>query len=176
MKTFDEVYETIPSQGWLSRPEAELLWNSLQEIRGPILEVGCYFGRSTTLLANISRVYAVDPFDGFSGDYSGDRILRGLIDNLSHRNLLDRVTIFRSRIEDWLSQPVEAAYLDGDHTYAGTVTQIKRALQCCPSIIAVHDVNDSGDGREIKRACLEHLGEWTSRVERLAVWRLKESK
>ena len=49
--TFDEAWEIIPGNGWLSRPEGQLLWDVAQTCSGDVLEVGCYQGKSTCLLA-----------------------------------------------------------------------------------------------------------------------------
>lgn len=169
MKSFDQIMFHLPKNGWLSDDEALALWTWAKRTTGAILEVGCYYGRSTCLLAELVRlVYSVDPFTGFdSGDPSGDRI------EAAARKATARfgnVTIFRQRIEDWTPLRVGFAYLDGDHTYDGTLAQIDKALQCHPSIIAVHDVNDDGEGVKVRDAAIERLGPWTERVERLAVW------
>lgn len=167
--TFLEAYNTIPANGWLTESEAKLLWEVAIECGGPILEVGSYQGRSTVLLALTGwPVFAVDPFDNFS-DISGDEVEAILMRNLSDRGLTN-VTVYRESIEDWDPQSVSLAYLDGEHTFSGTVDQIEKALQCSPRIIAVHDVNDSGGGLEVKRAAVELLGQWTDRAGRLAVW------
>ncbi len=180
MATFDEAYERIPGNGWLSKAEAELLWTVTTEDnhgkpRGVfrVLEVGCYQGRSSVLLAQTGAeaVYCVDPFDGFHTDYTGDQIeAMWRANTKSYPNLL----LDRCRIEDWKPRKVNVAYLDGDHTYQGTVNQLRVALQCRPETIAVHDVNDSGDGVMIQKAAVELLGPWSERVERLAVWDLGE--
>lgn len=167
---FTYVYPTLPGNGWLTEPEAELLWKVANLSQGPILEVGSYHGRSTCLLAATGRqVYAVDPFDGFTSDHAGNDIEAALRLALKSRGLTN-VEIFRQRVEDWKPRPVGFAYLDGDHTYIGTVAQIEAAKACGAKYIAVHDVNDKGDGAEIKRACLRLLGSWSERAERLAVW------
>lgn len=177
MKTFEEVFETIPGKGWLSKQEAECLWRWASKVQGPILEVGCYNGRSTCLLAATGRpVFAVDPFAGFdSADPNGTETQASFLDALKERGI-ENVRLYRQRVEDWTPRTVGFAYLDGDHTYQGTLSQIRKALICGTSVVAVHDVNDGGGGLEIKRAATEQLGEWTERVERLAVWDLRESK
>jgi hypothetical protein len=117
-------------------------------------------------------VYVVDPFAGFDdNDPTGDLTHVAFNANLLSRGLY--VTLFRQRVEDWRPSsvlPIGFAFLDGDHTYRGTVAQVKAAIACGADVIAVHDVNDTGDGREVKRACLESLLGWEERVERLAVW------
>lgn len=173
-KTFAVVYESLPGNGWLSRAEAELLWEWVHKTEGAILEVGSFKGRSTCLLGATGRkVYAVDPFEGFdSNDPSGVTIYRELCANLDGRRL-SNVIVQPSRIENWLPKPCGFAYLDGPHTYHGTLDQVEKALACGVSVIAVHDVNDDGEGYEIKMAAVETLGAWDDRVERLAVWKVK---
>lgn len=168
----DTLYLSLPTEGWLSRVEADLLLRTAQATTGSILEVGCYCGRSTVLLASLDRpLYAVDPFAGFNeDDPTGEGVLKRLLLNLSDRKITN-VNIYQQRIEDWPPTPCGFCYLDGDHTYLGTRRQITKALACRPQAVAVHDVNDQGDGLRIRDACLELLGKWDEREDRLAVWR-----
>lgn len=181
MKTFDEVYATLPD-GWLTEPEARVLWEYARRTEGPILEVGCYKGRSTVLLASLGRpVYCVDPFAGFDdGDPTGLKTKEAFVSNMIRRGHVisfhqaleghEDIILCPKRVEEWKARPVGFAYLDGDHTYEGTHDQIGKAWECNPKVIAVHDVNDSGGGLDVKRACLELLGPWSHREGRLAVW------
>lgn len=175
MRSFDECYAQLPGVGWLSRAEARVLWDNAVNEEGPILEVGCYHGRSTVLLAEFGRpVWAVDPFLNFSTeDPEGKKTKLAFYSNLVDRGI-QNVACFEKRVEDW--EPlgkVGIAYLDGDHTYRGTVEQINKALACDPDVILIHDVNDSGDGMMVKQAALIRLGAWQERVERIAVWRFR---
>jgi hypothetical protein len=72
-------------------------------------------------------------------------------------------------VEDW--EPVEAGfvYLDGNHTFCGTVSQIDKALSCEPQTIAAHDLWLP----EVRRATDLILGEPQVQVESLGVWRFK---
>jgi hypothetical protein len=151
--TFDEVFETIPTTGWLTKPEAKLLYDVASSIAGPILEVGCYYGRSTCLLAALGRpVYTVDSFNNFDSDCpDGERIFKQFNENLLLRRI-SNVRLFKCRIEDWMGLPVEFAYLDGDHTRQGTLNQIQAALECGAVEICLHDYSNSGGGREVKEA------------------------
>lgn len=176
MKTglcFDEVFPTIPAEGWLAEDEARLLWEIASVCEGPILEVGCYCGRSTILLAHLGRpVYAVDPFAGFSrDDPTGEGIKTRFLENLAYY-AIHNVLLFQQRIEDWEPCPLGFAYLDGDHTYAGTVAQIRKALVCKPQYIALHDIGEQGEAVDVTRAAFNNLGAWTLRANRLAVWRI----
>lgn len=170
MLTFEEAYETIPGNGWLSVYEARLLWDAAKSCVGPILEVGSHQGRSTVLLAQLGRpVYAVDPLDGFMAERTGDELDAILRSNLRDRGL-DTVTLFRQRIEDWEPLPVGFAFLDGDHSHEGTLAQIEKARQCHYPVISIHDVNESGGGAVVRDAAISILGQWSVKVGSLAVW------
>lgn len=172
MKTFEEVYTTLPADGWLTEDEARLLWDKASLYDGPILEVGCYKGRSTVLLASLGRpVYAVDPFAGFStDDPSGEGVKAEWMGNVYSRGLSDVVQLFHRRVEDWAARPAGFAYLDGDHTYTGTLAQIRAALSCGARGVAAHDFNETGGGAEVRRACLQKLGTPAAQAGRLAYW------
>jgi hypothetical protein len=174
--TFEEVYEMIPADGWLSLEEARLLWKWATKVNGPFLEVGCFKGRSSALLsvaAGANKVHCVDPFKGFSTeDPSGELTFEAFKENIGGREL-SNIIIHKTKIEVWNPRPVTFAYLDGDHTAQGTSAQIRKAIQCQPSVVAIHDVNDSGGGAEVRDAAIAKLGPWTERVERLAVWDLR---
>lgn len=141
LEEFKVIYDQIPGNGWLSENEAKLLWFAVTQSTGPILEVGCYQGRSTCLLAATLRpVYAVDPFnDEFDDTNPGEVLLTKFKDNLLQRNL-HNVQLYRQKIKDWKPQPVNFAYLDGDHTYPGTLEQITIATRLCNAThVCIHD-------------------------------------
>lgn len=177
VRSFEEAYEQIPATGWLSRKEAELLWDTAIMCSGPILEVGCYHGRSTCLLAALGRrVYSVDPFAEFdTEDITGDTTFKKFLRNLEDRRIRN-VTLFKSKIEDWDPMPVGFAYLDGDHTQQGTKVQIEKALASNASWVGIHDVNDAGGGLAIRDEAVRLLGPWIVRIERLAVWKTPEAR
>ena len=176
----DHVFDSLPGTGWLTRAEADLLWDTAIKTEGAILEIGCYYGRSTKLLLSLPMmealrkrrnrvVHGVDPFSGFDDDVEGQKAYEAVkhLHTLGFSNL----NIWAIRIEDWEPRPCGFCYLDGDHTYQGTINQIEKALECNPQAIAIHDVNDTGDGAAIKKAALQLLGPWAKRIERLAIWR-----
>jgi len=164
------ILRKTPGTGWLNFDEAWLLYRTAEQTRGPILEVGSYHGKSTVLLAHLGRpIYSVDPFLGFDkGDPTGDKTARAFYRNIRPYHRL--IEHSRKRVEDWTPQPCGYAYLDGDHSYEGTVAQIKTALECGVSRIAVHDYNDHGGGLKVKQACVELLGKPYDRRSKMAVF------
>ncbi len=168
MVTFNVLHASLPAQGWLDFEEAILMYIYAGLTEGPILEVGSYCGRSAVCLAALERpVLCVDPFDNFDSTLDGDEVERRFKANTGH---LRNITLFREKVEDWAPRQVGFAFLDGDHTYDGTVAQIEKALACNPKYIALHDVNDTGDGALIRKACLEFFPEWELRAGKMAVF------
>lgn len=165
---FDTIYETIPANGWLTKEEARLLWHQAYDCEGPILEVGSYEGRSTVLLASLGRlVYAVDPFDGFADDRSGNEIEACFTNNIQSRHI-DNVRLFRQKIEEWKPRPCGFAYLDGDHTYQGTLRQIGTAKKVGAKVICIHDYATEGGGAFVKKAIEDSQLKIVNLVERMA--------
>lgn len=153
IKNFADVWGTLP-QGWLREAEAELLYQTARRTTGDILEVGCYFGRSSVLLAALGRqLHCVDPFDGFTTDLTGDEIARRWHEAISSRGITNAIQ-YRQRIENWAPRPCGFAYLDGDHTQSGTRSQVEIALACGVRVMCVHDVADSGGGADVKAGIL----------------------
>jgi hypothetical protein len=169
---FLEAFERCTSHGWLTIAEARALFFAAKGTEGPMLEVGCYLGRSAMLLAQLGRpLYCVDPWaDGFSTDFTGQQMFDRFKENLAP---WPNVIQCRQRIEDWEPRPMQFVYLDGDHTKEGTEAQTDKALQCSPSIIAIHDLANDGEGRIVAEVAHCLLGTPDIHVERLGIWRLK---
>lgn len=139
MLTFDEAYERLPANGWLTRPEARMLWDTVNRTTGQILEVGVYYGRSTALLTATDRlVHCVDPFDNFDSDHDGDYIEEQFYTRMNERGISNFI-LYRRRIEDMMPLLFGFAYLDGDHTYEGTLSQLQYAAQMGVKIACIHD-------------------------------------
>ena len=169
---FLECYSRITSHGWLEMDEAMLLVYAAEKTKGPMIEVGCYQGRSAMLLAQLGReLHCIDPWDNhFHSDLTGDEIFKKFLLNISSLPVWADVGYVRSKVEYVKPFPAEFVYLDGDHTYEGTLAQCRFAKACGAKVIAVHDVEDKGGGAEVARAAIEVLGPYTQKVRRLAVW------
>lgn len=171
LRQFRDALGRATGDGWLTTDEALLLACAANLTAGPLVEVGSYMGRSAMVLAASGRrLYCVDPWaDGFSDSLSGQEIYRRFLANIAKVPGAD-VAPVRCRVEDWPGVPAEFVYLDGDHTYAGTLAQLDAAARCGAKVVAVHDVDERGGGAEVLRACLERLGPTAERTGRLAVW------
>lgn len=142
--------------GWMTR--RELRWLAEQACAAStIVEVGCFHGRSTRVLADHCRgvVYAVDPWDGryFNNDDSpadwiDTDVFDAFAENLSAHLASGRVVAQRGPARTMLpaiaarvGRTCDLVFLDGDHRYAAVVSEIDhaRALVKSGGIIAGHD-------------------------------------
>ena len=177
--TFDEAWEIIPGNGWLHKEEGQLLWNVVQSCRGDILEVGCYQGKSSCLMALAAgvqrQIHSVDPFEGFdSDDMTGDKTLDAWIQNTGARSEYCNIRLWATKVELWKPLPCGFAYLDGDHTYQGTVNQIRKARETGCKEVCIHDYAQTGDGRAIVAAIHDERLNVVQVVDRMAHGRLEQ--
>jgi hypothetical protein len=151
-----DIFERLPF-GWLDIGGAKLIYETAKLTTGPILEVGCYFGRSTVLLAHLGReVYTVDSFVQISDEHPpGEEVEATFRHNIAP---YPNVTLFKMPIADWEPRPCGFAYLDGDHSHEGTLEQIDKALACNPDYIALHDMYSPGDRAGVTTACAARFG------------------
>ncbi|OGN01239.1 MAG: hypothetical protein A3B91_03185 [Candidatus Yanofskybacteria bacterium RIFCSPHIGHO2_02_FULL_41_29] len=118
-KDLDRILNDIP--GFLSKREADFLYDVVRKNGGTIVEIGSLYGRSTVVLADAlknsdkkGRVYAIDP------QYFDDLALGQLKSNLNKHNVDGFVEVVVATSEEasknW-NKPVDFLWIDGDHTY-----------------------------------------------------------
>ncbi len=112
--------------GWLTQAQAELLWETAEELPlGALLvEIGSHQGRSTTMLAAAAsgvngRVVAVDPF--VDGRLFGGSSTRELFEhNIEKAGLTDSVELlseYSTRALPGWKRRIDYLYIDGKHDY-----------------------------------------------------------
>jgi len=104
-------------QGWFDRDEAELLFGLT---RGPWCEVGCWKGRSTTVLAETGFPgWAVDWFKGSPEHPPGTDTYPEFMENLRGYGL---VRVLPVRFEDAVPYvgAVNLLHLDAEHSFDAT--------------------------------------------------------
>ncbi|MCF8091006.1 MAG: class I SAM-dependent methyltransferase [Desulfotignum sp.] len=128
---------------------------------GSILEIGSFKGKSTIILAKaaaaagMKQIFACDPLsltcETDPKDAFGEELPRLFHENLKQHNVQDIVQFYQIRATDlariW-DKPLKALWIDGDHTYAGTISDItlfERHLSK-GGIACFHDVLHGFDG------------------------------
>lgn len=174
---FQQVSLTLPA-GWLQEDEAELLWREAENSSGTALEIGTYLGRSAVLIARAigptRQLICVDPFLQDFDDVKtlpADEIFENALRNLSAYN---NVSIVREYEEDYrrhFEDPLGLLYLDGDHSYGGTLGAIQRWAPLCHGPILLHDYGLCPSFEGVKRAVRDYGLKVVQQAGSLAVCR-----
>ena len=172
-------------EGWLSAREAGLLYDLARAARQPIVEIGCWRGRSTAALALGSAaghrqpIYSIDPFLGVAPGprlealkcpAGPDGCSRALVmENLARLGVDDLVTVIPT------TSPVAAPcipscgllFIDGDHSAAAVRQDLADYLpKVLPGgTVVMHDVSPEEPGvtGAIDELILPHTDTWTIR-------------
>ena len=153
--------------GWLEEEEARILYRFAEELGplGPILEIGSYYGKSTTVIAAAarsvgSRVFAVDPHEGIN--YWQDKIppmerfgpsLAAFQENLRVAGVSDAVDLLlmtsRMAFEELKDRErFSLVFIDGNHGYTNVRDDFEMWSQCLidGGVLALHDANGKMPG------------------------------
>jgi predicted O-methyltransferase YrrM len=144
--------------GWMGDADCRVLYKYASRIKGTIVEIGSYAGKSTRLLglsSPESTIYAIEPFIL----NKSDEIKREFKKSVEG---LDVVHIFgRSEVvgKAW-GEPIDLLFVDGNHSY----TQVKKDIRCfaphlksgCYALF--HDYTTAGEGYGVKEA-LDKIGD-----------------
>lgn len=148
--------------GHLQKIEAQFLATiPFLPIKGDILEIGSFKGKSTIILAKAAamaghgRIYACDPLSlpcsTDPTDAKKEQLPEIFFNNLRDNEVEEDVVFFQMRsetlAETW-DHPLKALWIDGDHTYEGVMTDLtgfeKHLLP--GSVICFHDVLHEFEG------------------------------
>lgn len=156
-----DIQAALAIDGWLSQDEAETLYDLAAESKGPIVEIGCWRGRSTAAIAlgaasgTKQQVYAVDSFKGIQpgavptahGEVPGwksstPELLR---ENLTKAGVNGNVTIVAKPSEEAVNDVPERCgmlFIDGNHDYEAVCRDIDYYLPKLPmeGVAVFHDV------------------------------------
>lgn len=141
-------------RGWLRREDALKLYELAFFTKGDILELGCYHGLSTTILARACR--NTDPSRRiYTCDLRADRVAatmknlaRYRLDDLVHAEAADAIELTRRMAQQ--GKRFEFAFIDHSHAYSPV-------LEVCKLLDAViapggwcyfHDFNDARNAVE----------------------------
>lgn len=182
MLTDDEWADVDSVDGWLFRPEADLL---ARLATTPWCEVGAWKGRATRVLARGGHGFVVDWFRGSSEHPDGTDTRAEFEANAGHLNVT--VLPYDYRIgHRYVPSSLQLLYLDAEHTYEGTAEAfgLFSPLVAADGCVVVHDAwSDDGGGKDgggtpwpgVTRFVREisTAGMWvnTENVDRCAVFR-----
>lgn len=147
-----------PNHGSVSHTEGLILSGLARRYGGPILEIGADLGISTRYLhggldanGGPGGIVSVDYRHKWEEDPAWPRRIRVAADTRVGHPLIQKLA------------PYAWAFIDGDHTFSGVVTDIKLAAPLAP-ILVFHDTRPdipvpthASDGSEARRAVLDLL-------------------
>jgi SAM-dependent methyltransferase len=143
------IEHALKTKGFMSEPELQWLAERAVESK-VIVEIGCYYGRSTRALADNTkgRVYCIDPWPGpllnqygkiavASGNYVYKQFLRSFDDYIK----ADKVIVHRGTVKDFpYDIEPDFIFIDGNHLEPAVQDDLKFALTILKhGIIAGHD-------------------------------------
>jgi len=146
--TFDEIFDSIKDiPGWMGFEDCEVLHKYASKVKGTIVEIGCYAGRSTTLLALSSPKSEITTIDSMAmGNVEGE-----LMENIKGL----RVDFIRKHSSEagaeWI-QPIDLLFIDGDHSFKQVMEDIELFVPCVRSgsYVLFHDYNTECHGRGLR--------------------------
>lgn len=148
-------------QGWMSRAELEWLSRAAYE-SGSAIEVGCWKGRTTSVLAeSCDVVHAVDTWAGseelpaMQAQAQRENVYEEFLSNT--RRFGDRVQVHRGKSHEIAETVPNAGLLliDGGHTYDQVKADLLAYLGKATHIICGHDWPDP----QVRQAVMELIGD-----------------
>jgi predicted O-methyltransferase YrrM len=172
--------------GWFRNEEAEALACASHSLIGEpvIVEIGCFIGSSSVLLAGprkvkgTGKVYCVDPFDCSGDDFSvpyyrhllaslgGGSVRQHFEENIRAASLSDWIEVRQggaSEVARNWTTPIDLLVLDGDHSREGARAAYDSWIPFLKpgGMIALHNSNDRVYGHDHdghRRLVLEEIG------------------
>jgi predicted O-methyltransferase YrrM len=132
---------------------------------GDIIEIGCYIGETTRILAEVAqkngrRVIAVDPWATGTQNCSGveyDQFQENIKQYADCVDVIRLSSLSLEAIQHMKQRSLSMVFVDGLHTYEAALSDI-RAVSHCAGIIAVDDVSYSFDVMLAMRQAAHELG------------------
>ncbi len=118
------IEKALSVKGYMSEPELQWLAERAVDAK-VIVEIGCYYGRSTRALADNTegKVYCIDPWPGaILNQYgkiaisSGNYVFQSFQNNLKDHINSGKVIVHRGTVKDFdLIDDADFIFIDGDH-------------------------------------------------------------
>ena len=145
-KTTYEIVKDIP--GWLTKHEGEFLekaTKSLKSVRGTIVEIGSFCGKSTIWLAQSGEtIYAIDPHEGVVSGGKTNPTHKAFLKNLRLAGVdtcvKPIIQTSKDAARDW-NKPLKLLFIDGLHDFehASEDFSLWSPFMVDGGIIAMHD-------------------------------------
>lgn len=152
----------------MTEDEQRLLFNVAQKCKGGlIVEIGAFYGGSTSILCLACPAADVISFDNFT-HHDNPSAVR-LKDNLAKAGITNHSLHEGSSLDVKWDRPIDLLFIDGDHGYEAVIHDLKTFAPHTDYLL-MHDVHIPGVARAIK----EYLSTGWQGIEHLAhlrAWR-----
>lgn len=176
---------------WTQPDEADLLWRLASVAPGEVVELGCFCGYATAVMAAAaeSPVTTVDPFPvhwwrrwvNLADDLPCERTIEIAERAWSALGLTDRIRVIVAECEtpqaaEQVPQEIGLLYVDADHEAEPLATQLAMYLpRIVPGGCVAYDdwTSDVWPVREVGRAAMAagpFAWRWVAAVGKLSVW------
>lgn len=175
-----DISRALAIDGWMEAPELEWLASHAVIYGGVIIEVGCYIGRSTRVLAEqaYGTVYAVDiwpPHYQVSDPATVPIVARHpypIVDFVENMRGLTNIFMFPCGLKELvIPYKADMIFIDGDHTFASVQSDICEAQKRLrpKGLLCGHDY-DSRVWPDVTRAVRWAFGEDVHHVTGTGIW------
>jgi hypothetical protein len=173
--TKEQVLKKVPPKGYLDRASASAYYDALMALpdEGRLLEIGTRLGHSTRFFAHAKPswvIYTVDSWKvaapEFSGGLSVDYLINKLVQQWRKAGLFNIVPIVGNSFDVPWELPVDALYIDGDHSYDAVKSDFIRFTPFLKEggVVMMDDYGTRKKGIEVKEFVdTELVGEWDVR-------------
>jgi len=177
------IQEITQIDGWLCNAQIPIMWDMAGKIRGRMVEVGAWKGRtSLTLLsgADLTRFH-LDVVDIFTGSAEHQETLKGASTreefefNIFNHGYQDNVTIVQmpsvEAAKDYADESLDAAFIDAAHDYENVKSDIlawyPKLKKGAPMLFHdyPHPDDPNGGFEELKRVLNEFVRDATDKFE-----------
>jgi cephalosporin hydroxylase len=128
--TFEEAYDKIKDlPGWMGIDDCRALYDTVKDVTGEIVEIGCYGGRSTFMMAmgSPAHIITIDPFADDNPPVNYDEIYQGFIKSMQELGLENRITLIKKRSQEArINKKIDLLMVDGDHHKKAVLADIGR--------------------------------------------------
>lgn len=133
--------------GWMSDQELTWLYETSKQMQS-VLEIGSFKGRSTYVLCSgcPGPVFAVDMFQGDPSIFGAGPFYNEFYSNVGHfKNLVVFKMDSFSAAQFFKPRSIDMIFIDGDHSAAGVITDVKAWLPICKKLLCGHDLRAGGE-------------------------------
>lgn len=146
-----------------------VLERCLAKFPGDVIEIGCLTGGTTRRIAPVAKKYGcvlvcVDPWA--PGNFHGndmESVYRGFMEMIEPfgAEVIREFSQDSKVIESIQKHRYAFAFVDGDHSYEGCLTDLRTVMPVTDGVIAVDDIRNLPDIEPALGQALKEYPEWT---------------